>query len=92
MLAARRAGIALAIDAATASTRSAAANARGSVAWMPNRNVVAAVLKYYAPTPPSIKPEATSTHALSSTIRITSARVAPSASRTPISRVPWETR
>jgi hypothetical protein len=51
-LAARRAGIALAMTGASKSDITAATNARGSFDSSRNKNVFAAALRYQAPTPP----------------------------------------
>ena len=63
-LAARRAGITLAMNAASDSDTTAATNARGSVGSSRNRNASDAALRYHAATPPIPSPDATSAAAL----------------------------
>jgi len=75
----------------TAAGTIAPAKARGSRASSWNRKVCATRPRYQAPTLPTASPVATSTPELVSTMRTTALRDAPSAIRTPISRVRCDT-
>jgi hypothetical protein len=74
------------------SETAAAANARGSVGSSRNRNAFVAALTYQAASAPQISPVATNPEAFPRTRPTTADRVAPSAIRTPISRVRWATK
>ncbi len=92
MLAARRAGSALATSAAASSVVIATAYARASVGSRPNRNRPARFDNDHAARPPTTSPATTSPPAWPTTPATMRDRVAPSAMRMPISLVCCDTR